>query len=142
MPGDAPDAFFLRQKIFAASPFGSPRSQNFSGATRTRGGRPQGPPKGVTLWTHLLTAISLENFSLALFDNRMTNYICIKCGNRNSASSHPTIGTCSKGGGHEWVVNDGIRKAYKCIKCGNRNSASSPPVVGTCSKGGGHQWVS
>ena len=72
----------------------------------------------------------------------ITRYQCVKCGNRNSASSHPLIGTCSKGGGHEWVADDGARKDYKCIKCGNRFSGNSQPLVGNCSKGGEHKWVS
>jgi DNA-directed RNA polymerase subunit RPC12/RpoP len=71
-----------------------------------------------------------------------TNYKCIKCGNGISATSHPTVGNCSKGGSHEWVVNDGKQKNYKCIKCGNGVAASSPPLVGKCSKGGEHEWVS
>jgi DNA-directed RNA polymerase subunit RPC12/RpoP len=71
----------------------------------------------------------------------VTTYKCIKCGNQSTGSSHPLVGTCSKGGGHDWVVRDGGFKRYKCIKCGNQSTASSQPVVGKCSKGGGHDWV-
>ena len=71
-----------------------------------------------------------------------TQYKCIKCGNGVSASSHPTIGNCSKGGGHRWVVEDKINKNYKSIKCGNGVSSNSHPLVGKCSKGGEHEWVS
>jgi len=68
-------------------------------------------------------------------------YRCIKCGNGQNSSSHPVVGNCSKGGGHEWVVEDGQFKKYKCIKCGNGQNSSSHPLVGNCSKGGGHEWV-
>ena len=67
-------------------------------------------------------------------------YKCIKCGTSQSSSSHPLIGTCNKGGGHEWIIDDGKSKRYKCIKCGTGQSGSHP-LVGTCNKGGGHQWV-
>ncbi len=71
-----------------------------------------------------------------------TKYKCIKCGTGTSAASHPLIGNCSKGGGHEWVVEAGTRKNYKCIKCGTGMSGTSHPLVGKCSKGGEHEWVS
>jgi hypothetical protein len=71
-----------------------------------------------------------------------TNYKCIKCGNGTNGTSHPTIGSCSKGGSHEWVVEDGTHKNYKCIKRGNGVSSNSHPLVGKCSKGGEHEWVS
>jgi DNA-directed RNA polymerase subunit RPC12/RpoP len=71
-----------------------------------------------------------------------TKYKCIRCGSGTSASSHPTIGGCSKGGKHQWVVEDGTRKQYKCIKCGSGVSANSHPLVGKCTKGGEHEWVS
>jgi DNA-directed RNA polymerase subunit RPC12/RpoP len=69
------------------------------------------------------------------------HYKCIKCGNGISSASHPTIGNCSKGGSHEWVLEDGTQKHYKCIKCGNGVSGNSHPLVGGCSKGGEHKWV-
>ena len=68
-------------------------------------------------------------------------YKCIKCGTTQTASSHPLIGNCSKGNGHDWKIDDGKSKRYKCIKCGTTQSASSHPLIGTCSKGGGHEWV-
>ena len=71
-----------------------------------------------------------------------TKYKCIKCGSGVSGSSHPLIGNCSRGGGHQWVVEDGTRKNYKCIKCGTGISGNSHPLVGGCSKGGEHEWVS
>jgi DNA-directed RNA polymerase subunit RPC12/RpoP len=71
-----------------------------------------------------------------------SKYKCIKCGSGVSGGSHPLVGTCSKGGGHQWVVEDGARKNYKCIKCGRGVAGNSHPLVGGCSKGGEHEWVS
>ena len=71
----------------------------------------------------------------------MLNYRCIKCGSSTSSSSHPLVGKCVKGKGHEWVVEDGKTKNYRCIKCGNSTSSSSHPLVGKCVKGGEHQWI-
>ena len=70
----------------------------------------------------------------------MARYKCIKCGNGATTSSHPVVGKCSKGDGHEWVIEDGRNKRWKCIKCGNGTTTSSHPLVGRCSKGGGHNW--
>ena len=67
-------------------------------------------------------------------------YKCIKCGSGQTTSSHPLIGKCSKGGGHQWVLEDGVRRNYKCIKCGSGQSTNSHPLLGQCSKGGEHDW--
>jgi DNA-directed RNA polymerase subunit RPC12/RpoP len=71
-----------------------------------------------------------------------SKYKCVKCGNGISSSSHPLIGVCRKGGGHDWAIVDGVDRRYKCIKCGDGQSGNSPPLVGQCRKGGGHDWRS
>ncbi|MFI4911730.1 MAG: hypothetical protein ACIAQZ_08705 [Sedimentisphaeraceae bacterium JB056] len=70
----------------------------------------------------------------------MAKYKCIKCGSGMSCSSHPMIGNCSKGNGHNWVLEDGVAKSYKCIKCGSGVHSNSHPLVSGCSKGGEHDW--
>lgn len=67
-------------------------------------------------------------------------YKCVKCGAGQTEAQHPLIGRCNKGGGHEWIVEDGVRRNYRCIKCGSGISASSHPLLGCCSKGDGHDW--
>jgi DNA-directed RNA polymerase subunit RPC12/RpoP len=67
-------------------------------------------------------------------------YKCIKCGNGVTTSSHPLVGKCSKGGGHEWVEDDRKPHRWKCTRCGNGFAGSSHPLVGGCRKGE-HEWV-
>lgn len=70
----------------------------------------------------------------------VTKYKCIKCGTAQSGGSHPLIGRCPKGEGHEWVMEDGVQKHYRCIKCGSGQFTHSHPLIGVCCKGGGHEW--
>ena len=54
---------------------------------------------------------------------------CIKCGTTRTSSSHPLVENCSRGGGHDWVVNDGKSKRYKCIDQEPLVPSSSHPLV-------------
>lgn len=37
-------------------------------------------------------------------------YKCIKYGYATTASSHPLVGSCSQGGGHQWVEEGGAHE--------------------------------